>query len=382
MYSCGYASSSSHVVDTESIHNEDGNHSRATLTTALGRCLVSSLVGSRLDRCLKLERNDGISTVAAAGQRHVNSQPHDQSFPNHLRSRTRSQLKDLQHSFRYLMLALVLLARAEKLVMVQQGDDGCGVVNRSGAAAMGVVMEMVVASVGDDGGYGLALRATIGDVGVMFMDHLKFRKLPDVTSTTPDYELTEEDENQEDDDTMGEDQEDEENRELYGDLNFNLDRQDAEMTDAQTNQETEEARVTLTTEPPVVQQQSSSFSSDLVAKFINPSPDTVRCSEEFYRAFYSKIHSNKVPSSSYGEVVILKAMGVMIKTKMKNPPLDQTEGSSKGTTRSPQKSSSKSVQEEEHDPSVDDLEEPFHQEFDTGNDDVSPIREATDVDER
>ncbi|GJV74650.1 hypothetical protein Tco_1506234 [Tanacetum coccineum] len=51
-------------------------------------------------------------------------------------------------------------------------------------------------------------------------------------STPPDYELTEEDENQEDDDTMGEDQEDKENGELYGDLNLNLDRQDAEMTDA------------------------------------------------------------------------------------------------------------------------------------------------------
>ncbi|GKG50198.1 hypothetical protein Tco_0521298, partial [Tanacetum coccineum] len=29
-----------------------------------------------------------------------------------------------------------------------------------------------------------------------------------------------------------------------------------------------------------------------------------------------------------------------------------------------------------------DLEELFHQEFDIGNDDVSPVREATDVDER
>ncbi|GJY80729.1 hypothetical protein Tco_0493480, partial [Tanacetum coccineum] len=29
-----------------------------------------------------------------------------------------------------------------------------------------------------------------------------------------------------------------------------------------------------------------------------------------------------------------------------------------------------------------DLEDPFHQEFDTGNDDVSPVREAIDVDER
>ncbi|GJV94073.1 hypothetical protein Tco_1541886 [Tanacetum coccineum] len=73
---------------------------------------------------------------------------------------------------------------------------------------------------------------------------------------------------------MGEEQGDEDNGELYGDLNINLSRSDAEMTDAQTNPETEEAHVTLTTEPPVVQLQSSSSSSDLVAKFINPNPDT------------------------------------------------------------------------------------------------------------
>ncbi|GKE41886.1 hypothetical protein Tco_1469170 [Tanacetum coccineum] len=66
----------------------------------------------------------------------------------------------------------------------------------------------------------------------------------------------------------------EEDEELYGDLNINLDRRDAEMTDAQTNQETEEVHVTLTTEPPVVQQQSSFVSSDFVSKFINPFPDT------------------------------------------------------------------------------------------------------------
>ncbi|GJS90585.1 hypothetical protein Tco_0773221 [Tanacetum coccineum] len=93
-------------------------------------------------------------------------------------------------------------------------------------------------------------------------------------STPPDYKLTEEDENKQDDDTMGEEQGDEDIGELYGDLNINLSRSDAEMTDAQTNPETEEAQVTLTTEPPIVQLQSSSASSDLVAKFINPSPDT------------------------------------------------------------------------------------------------------------
>ncbi|GKD80416.1 hypothetical protein Tco_1343037, partial [Tanacetum coccineum] len=93
-------------------------------------------------------------------------------------------------------------------------------------------------------------------------------------STPPDYELTKEDENKQDDDTMGEEQGDEDNGELYGDLNTNLSRSDVEMTEAQTNPETEEAHVTLPTEPSVVQLQSSSASSDLVAKFINPSQNT------------------------------------------------------------------------------------------------------------
>ncbi|GKC36084.1 hypothetical protein Tco_1048468 [Tanacetum coccineum] len=52
------------------------------------------------------------------------------------------------------------------------------------------------------------------------------------------------------------------------------------MTDAQSNQETEEVHVTLTIEPPVVQQQSSSVSSDLVSKFNNPSPDIVFATTE------------------------------------------------------------------------------------------------------
>ncbi|GKB91165.1 hypothetical protein Tco_0963437 [Tanacetum coccineum] len=96
-----------------------------------------------------------------------------------------------------------------------------------------------------------------------------------MVSTPPDYEISDEEENQEDDDNvMGGEQEDEEDKELYGDLNLNLDRRDAKRTDAQTNQETEEVHVTLTIEPPLVQQQSSSVSSDLVSKFINPSPDT------------------------------------------------------------------------------------------------------------
>ncbi|GJU05253.1 hypothetical protein Tco_1121683 [Tanacetum coccineum] len=52
-------------------------------------------------------------------------------------------------------------------------------------------------------------------------------------STPPDYEITNEGENQEDDDNVvGGEKEDEEDEELYGDLNLNLDKRDVEMTDA------------------------------------------------------------------------------------------------------------------------------------------------------
>ncbi|GJY34471.1 retrovirus-related pol polyprotein from transposon TNT 1-94 [Tanacetum coccineum] len=95
-------------------------------------------------------------------------------------------------------------------------------------------------------------------------------------STPPNHEVTEEDKNQEGDDYINEDgEEGKEENELYRDVNINLERSDAEMTNAQANQETDDAHVTLTAEPPVVQQQSSSVSSDLVSKYINPSPDTV-----------------------------------------------------------------------------------------------------------
>ncbi|GJY61812.1 hypothetical protein Tco_0462469 [Tanacetum coccineum] len=403
-------------------------------------------------------------------------------------------------------------------------------------------------------------------------------------STPPDYELTEEDENKQDDDTMGEEQGDEDNGELYGDLNINLSRSDAKMIDAQTNPETEEAQVTLTTEPPVVQLQSSSALSDFVAKFINPSPDTgidsilnpnaavsvtpssatiipqtpipiiqpqqqthdstttttfptttvpeilnfaslfgfergvsslesdlselkqtnqftealssilgivdkylaskvkdtvdgavqlksdklkeeahvenqdflnsldsnmKRISKEQVKAQTSKImtkfekyvtetlgakvlvRSTNQPQTSYvvaSSISELELKKILMDKMEENNSIDRSDvqknlyialleayksnkdllssyderqrsgkeesskeatqkelkstSSSKGMTRSPPKSSGKSVQEEEHDPRVDDLEEPFHQEFDTGNDDVSPVKEATDVDER
>ncbi|GKA76539.1 hypothetical protein Tco_0783000 [Tanacetum coccineum] len=58
-------------------------------------------------------------------------------------------------------------------------------------------------------------------------------------STPPDYELTEEEEYKEDDDKDKEgEQKEEEEDELYIDLNINLERSDAEMTNAQANQDT------------------------------------------------------------------------------------------------------------------------------------------------
>nr|GFB03291.1 hypothetical protein [Tanacetum cinerariifolium] len=98
--------------------------------------------------------------------------------------------------------------------------------------------------------------------------------------TPPDHQLIDEDENQEGDNEVKEGKEkEEEEEELYGDLNINLQRSDAEMTYAQqenvqANQVTEDTHVILSIVPPAVQQQSSSFSSDLVSKFINPFPNT------------------------------------------------------------------------------------------------------------
>ncbi|GKB11354.1 hypothetical protein Tco_0845277, partial [Tanacetum coccineum] len=251
-------------------------------------------------------------------------------------------------------------------------------------------------------------------------------------STPLDYELTKEEENQEDDNVMGGEQEDEEHEELYEDLNLNLDRRDAEMTDAQTNQETEELHVTLTIEPPVVQQQSSYVSSDLVSKLINPSPDTsidlisnpniqsdipvnVSVSATTETPFsdttipqppipiiqsqqqtHDSITKTTIPTTtlpeipnfaslfdkdlfaSYGDVVTLKR-GRDDQDKDEEPSAGSNQGTKK---RSQPKSSGKSAQAEEHGPRVDDLEEPLHQEFNTRNDDVSPIREIIVVDER
>ncbi|GJS05441.1 hypothetical protein Tco_0321949 [Tanacetum coccineum] len=243
-------------------------------------------------------------------------------------------------------------------------------------------------------------------------------------STPPDYELIKEDENQEDDDTIGEDQKDEDNGELYGDLNLNLDRQDAEMTDAQTNQEMDEAHVTLTIEPPVIPNFTSLFGferrvslleSDLselkqtnqfaealssilsiVDKYLknktsyavasslselelkkilmdkieeNNSIDRSDVQKNLYRALLEAYNSDKDLLSSYGEVVILKR-GHDDQDKDEEPSAGSNRGSKR--QRSDKEESSKEVTQKKSKSTS----------SSKGNDDVSPIREVTDVDER
>ncbi|GKB41457.1 hypothetical protein Tco_0886399 [Tanacetum coccineum] len=252
---------------------------------------------------------------------------------------------------------------------------------------------------------------------------------PNLVSTPPEYELTEEEkENKkgDDKDKEGEHEQDEED-DMYKDVNINLERSDAEMTDAQVNKDTEDAHMTLTVVPPVVQQQRSSVSSDLVSKFINPSPDTAVSSipgivdnyiaskmketvdvpiqlqtnklreeaqaenheflnqilidkmeenksidrsdvqKDLYKTLVESYNSDKDIISSYGKEA----------ESSKEPTHKESKStsSSKGASKSQPKSSGKSAQAEEHGQKVDDLEEHSHQEFNTGNDDVIPVRE-------
>ncbi|GJX79992.1 hypothetical protein Tco_0328141 [Tanacetum coccineum] len=164
-----------------------------------------------------------------------------------------------------------------------------------------------------------------------------------------------------------------ENQDFLNSLDFNMKRIIKEQVKAQTSKimtKVEkyvtktlgaEVLVRSTNQPQTSYAVASSLSELELKKILmdkreeNNSIDRSDVQKNLYRALLEAYNSDKDLFSSYGEVVTLKSLP---------------------------KSSGKSVQEEEHDPWVDDLEEPFHQEFGTGNDDVSPVREATDVDER
>ncbi|GKE29819.1 hypothetical protein Tco_1445203, partial [Tanacetum coccineum] len=117
--------------------------------------------------------------------------------------------------------------------------------------------------------------------------------------------------------------------------------------------------------------------------------------KNLYNTLIESYNSDKDLFASYGDVVTLKrgrddqdkdeepSAGSNRGTKRKRSGKEESSkeatqkeskstSSSKGASRSQPKSSGKSAQAEEHGPRVDDLEEPLHQEFNTGNDDVSP----------
>nr|GEW18587.1 hypothetical protein [Tanacetum cinerariifolium] len=97
--------------------------------------------------------------------------------------------------------------------------------------------------------------------------------------TPPNHQLTNEDENQEADDEVkeGEEKQQQQEEELYGDLNINLQR---------------------------MQHQSSSVSSDLVSKFINPSLDIGRSLSQKYTTSVTK-----TKAADYGQVMWIEDKG-------------------------------------------------------------------------
>nr|GEW36335.1 zinc finger, CCHC-type [Tanacetum cinerariifolium] len=121
--------------------------------------------------------------------------------------------------------------------------------------------------------------------------------------------------------------------------------------------------------------------------------------KNLYNALIESYNSNKDIFASYGDVVTLKR-GSDDQDKDEEPSAGSNRGtkqrrsgkegsskeatqkesksisSSKGASRSQPQSSGKTAQVEEHGPRVDDLEEPFHQELNTRNNDVSPFREG------
>nr|GEV41991.1 hypothetical protein [Tanacetum cinerariifolium] len=79
----------------------------------------------------------------------------------------------------------------------------------------------------------------------------------------------------------GSDAEDDD-EELYGDVNINLEGREVQMTNVHTTQALKDTHVTLTPVNPDGQQQSSSVSSQFVSNMLNPSPNT--CIDSLFKS--------------------------------------------------------------------------------------------------
>ncbi|GJU90465.1 hypothetical protein Tco_1302888 [Tanacetum coccineum] len=221
-------------------------------------------------------------------------------------------------------------------------------------------------------------------------------------STPPDYELTEEHENQQDNDTMGEEKGDGDNEELYRDLNINLSRSDAEMTDAQTNPETEEAHVTLVVSlesdvselkqtnqfakalsfiPAIVDKYVATKVEDTVDVAVQLKSDKLREEAQAENQdFLNSLDSNMrmiIKDKFFNAVA-----SSLSELELKNILMDKTKEITLLTDLmfrriSIERYSKHTTLTKTFSPNMNHLSG-----SDTGNDDVSPVREATDVDER
>nr|GEU73040.1 copia protein [Tanacetum cinerariifolium]GEV28142.1 copia protein [Tanacetum cinerariifolium] len=143
--------------------------------------------------------------------------------------------------------------------------------------------------------------------------------------TPPDHQLTDEEENQEGNDKVKEgeeeQEEEEEEEELYEDLNINLQRSDAGMTDAQQE----------------------------------------------------NVQANQVMKDTHVTLTTVCNKDEMIKTRMKSPPLDQTEGGREGDQAKKLSHPKYQHIRKKHGEKGNDLEDQPHHEFNTGYDVVVPI---------
>nr|GEU82490.1 hypothetical protein [Tanacetum cinerariifolium] len=106
-------------------------------------------------------------------------------------------------------------------------------------------------------------------------------------------------------------------------------------------------------------------------KFIHRSDEQ----RNLYKALVEAYESDKIILDTYGDIVTLKRLMMMMRKKMKNPSLDQTRGP-RGS-KSQQKTASESAPAKEPMQTTQDLEEPSHQEFETGVAYDQPITEAS-----
>ncbi|GKD86954.1 hypothetical protein Tco_1358108, partial [Tanacetum coccineum] len=185
---------------------------------------------------------------------------------------------------------------------------------------------------------------------------------------------------------------------LYRDVNINLERSDAEMTDAEANKDTEDAHVQAQVSkimPKIKKYVTESLGAEVLVRSTNQ-PQT-SYAKNLYNTLVESYNSNKDIISSYGDVVTLKK-GCDDQDKDEDPSDEsnrgskrrrsgkevelskelthkesKSTGSSKGATKSQPKSLSKSAHAEEHGQKVDDLEDQSHQEFNTGNDDETYV---------